>query len=71
MSTEGTQAPVIIAKMRESRAVYRLPGSAFAALKNEGVADPVLDYMLETYLRAERGRQAQHCILGPPYEVIP
>jgi len=70
MSKHGTESPAIIDKMRESRAVYRLPGSEFAALKSEGVSDTVLDYMLQTYLKAERERQVQNCTLGPPYEVI-
>ena len=70
MSREGTDAAVIIARMRESRSVYRLPGSAFGELKNEGVPGPVLDYMLQTYLRAERERQVEDCSLGPPYFVI-
>lgn len=70
MSRQGTPAPAIIDSMRQSRAVYRLPGSAFADLKSAGVADPVLDYMLQTYLRAERERQAQYCTMGPPYDVV-
>jgi hypothetical protein len=70
MSKEGTDASVIIARMRETRSVYRLPGSAFGDLKNEGVPAPVLDYMLQTYLRAERERQVEDCSLGPPYFVI-
>ena len=70
MSKEGTDASVIIARMRESRSVYRLSGSAFGTLKDQGVGDPVLDYMLRTYLRAERERQVEDCSLGPPYFVI-
>ena len=70
MSTTGLAAPAIIDKMRASRAVYRLPGSAFASLKSEGVQDAVLDYMLQTYLRSERERQAQYCTMGPPYDVV-
>jgi hypothetical protein len=71
MSRNRTEASAIIDKMQQSRAVYRLPGSAFAILKSEGVADPVLDYMLRTYLRAERERQASHCTMDPPYDVVP
>ena len=70
MSKEGTDASVIIARMRETRSVYRLPGSAFGDLKDQGVPGPVLDYMLQTYLRAERERQVEDCSLGPPYFVI-
>jgi hypothetical protein len=68
MSKNGTDAPSIIAKMQEAGIVYRLSGSKLAALKTDGVPDPVLDYMLQTYLRAERERQVlEGCILGPPY----
>jgi hypothetical protein len=70
MSKKGTGAHEIIDKMRESRGVYRIAGSEFAALKSEGVPDSVLDYMLQTYLRAERERQAQYCTMGPPYDVV-
>ena len=68
MSKSGTDASSIIAKMQEAGTVYRLSGSQLAVLKAEGVPDPVLDYMLRTYLRAERERQVlEGCILGPPY----
>ena len=70
MSKEGTDPAVIIARMRETRSVYRLSGSAFGDLKDEGVPGPVLDYMLQTYLKAERERQVEDCSLGPPYFVI-
>ena len=67
MSRSGTDPPVIVAKMQEAGTVYRLSGSQLATLKSEGVPDPVLDYMLETYLRAERQRQLDRCAMGPPY----
>lgn len=67
MSGQGVDASSMIAKMREAGTVYRLSGSKLAALRTEGVPDPVLDYMLQTYLRVERERQLQECTLGPPY----
>jgi len=70
MSKEGMDPSAIVTRMRESHSVYRLPGSAFATLKEEGVPNSVLDYMLQTYLRAERERQVEDCALGPPYFVI-
>jgi len=71
MSKNGTDAPSIIAKMQDAGTVYRLSGSQLAALKADGVPDPVLDYMLQTYLRAERERQVlEGCILGPPYFLV-
>jgi hypothetical protein len=70
MSRNGTDAPIILAKMQEAGTVYRLSGSRLAMLKSEGVPDPVLDYMLQTYLRAERQRQVDNCVMGPPYFVL-
>lgn len=67
MSGQGVDASSMISKMREAGTVYRLSGSKLAALRAEGVPDPVLDYMLQTYLRVERERQLQECTLGPPY----
>ena len=67
MSRQGIDARTMIAKMREGGSVYRLSGSKLAALKADGVPDRVLDYMQQTYLRAERDRQLQECELGAPY----
>jgi len=68
MSRNGTDAAIIIARMQDAGGVYRLSGSHLAALKADGVPDPVLDYMQQTYLRAERERQiVDGCLLGPPY----
>lgn len=70
MSRDGTDSPIILAKMQEAGTVYRLSGSRLAMLKSQGVPDPVLDYMLQTYLRAERQRQVDNCVMGPPYFVL-
>ena len=67
MSKDGNDGPSIVAKMRQAGTIYRLSGSKLAALKLDGVPDQVLDYMLQTYLRAERERQVEECALGPPY----
>jgi hypothetical protein len=68
MSRSGSDASTIIARMQDAGGVYRLSGSKLAALKVDGVPDPVLDYMQQTYLRAERERQiVEGCLLGPPY----
>jgi hypothetical protein len=68
MSRSGSDASTIIARMQDAGGVYRLSGSQLAALKADGVPDPVLDYMQQTYLRAERERQIlEGCLLGPPY----
>jgi hypothetical protein len=75
MSRNGTDAPSIIAKMRETGTVYRLPGSSVAMLEGEGVPAPVLDYMLQTRSQAERAQADEcfkwiWCVMGPPYFVV-
>lgn len=54
MSVDKLSPEEIIRRMKESRAVYRLSGSQFADLKLRGVTDPVLDYMQQTRIDAER-----------------
>ncbi|WP_205617422.1 hypothetical protein [Pelomicrobium methylotrophicum] len=54
MAKDGRSADEIIARMKESRAVYRLPASALARLREQGVPDAVIDYMQQTYIEAER-----------------
>jgi hypothetical protein len=56
MSQQGVAPEDIIEQMRASRAVYRLPASELAKLKERGVPDVVLDYMQQTYLEDERRR---------------
>ena len=71
MSKNGVDATKIIARMQHAGGLYRLSGSHLAALKADGVPDPVLDYMQQTYLRAERERQiVDGCSLGPPYLLV-
>ena len=75
MSRNGTDAPNIIARMRETGTVFRLSASSLAMLRSEGVPTPVLDYMWQTRWLAER-EQADECyrwiwcIMGPPYFAV-
>ena len=57
MSKENVPAEIIVNKMRDSKAVYRLNAAQLAQLHDQGVADPVLNYMQETYLSAIRREQ--------------
>jgi hypothetical protein len=59
LSKEDVPAEIIVKKMRESRAVYRLSAGQLAQLHDQGVSNPVLDYMQETYLGAVRLEQIQ------------
>jgi hypothetical protein len=59
MSRQGVPASTIVAKMRDSNAVYRLTAGELARLHDEGVTDEVIDYMQETYLNAVRRKQTR------------
>jgi hypothetical protein len=59
MSKEGMPAETIVNKMRDSEAVYRLTAAQLADLHDQGVADPVLDYMQRTYIEEERREQSR------------
>ena len=63
LSQQGVPPEQIIQQMRDTHAVYRLPASELARLKQRGVADPVLDYMQQTYLEDERWRA--YSMYGP------
>jgi hypothetical protein len=72
MSQQGVPASEIIAKLTQSRAAYRVTGSQLARLKEQGVADEVLDYIHESALalarEEEARRQAQmRFMYGWPY----
>ncbi len=54
MARDGRPADEIIVRMKESQAVYRLPASELAKLREQGVPDAVIDYMQRTYIEAER-----------------
>jgi hypothetical protein len=57
MSKENVPVETVVNKMRESKTVYRLNAAQLAQLHDQGVADPVLNYMQETYLNAVRREQ--------------
>ncbi len=56
LSEAETPPEQIINHIRESRAVYRLPASELARLRDQGVTDEVIDAMQATYLEYERRR---------------
>ena len=58
MSQQGVPAETILDKMRQSQTVYRLTASQLAQLRDQGVADQVIDYMQQTYLYAVRNDQS-------------
>lgn len=58
MSREGDAPAVIIERMKAARAVYRLPASELARLREQGVADAVIDHMQATQIEAERRDEA-------------
>ena len=49
-SKAGESPQQIIERMQKSRAVYRLPASELAKLRDQGVADQVIDYMQRVHL---------------------
>jgi len=54
MSRAGTPADEIIRELQKTRAVYALTGSQIARLHDQGVADPVLDYLQDVYTESVR-----------------
>jgi uncharacterized membrane protein YgcG len=58
MSKQGVPAETILDKMRESQTVYRLTAAQLAQLRDQGVANQVIDYMQQTYLSAVRYDQS-------------
>jgi hypothetical protein len=57
MTQEGVPADTIVKKMREAKSVYRLNAAELAKLHDRGVADPIINYMQQTYLEAVRREQ--------------
>ncbi len=57
MSHQGVPVKTIMHKMRESGTVYRLDAAQLVRLHDEGVPDPVLNYMQQTYLNSVRKQQ--------------
>jgi len=58
MTRQGLAAETIVEKMREAKGVYRLNAAELAQLHDRGVADPVINYMQQTYLEAARREQS-------------
>ena len=58
MTQEGIPADAIVEKMRESKSVYRLNAAELAQLHDRGIADPIINYMQQTYLEAARREQS-------------
>jgi hypothetical protein len=50
LSKSNASSPQIIQRIRDSGTTYALRGSDFAKLKSEGVADPVLDYLQQSFV---------------------
>lgn len=68
LSREGVPSTDIINRMKASQATYPLPASELARLKEEGVSDPVIDYMQQTYLvETRRQQELQDKELWPSY----
>lgn len=59
MSKENAPAETIVDKMRYSGTVYRLNAAQLAQLHDQGVSDPVLDYMQQTLINNVRREQRQ------------
>jgi len=49
-SKSGTSPSLVIKRIRESGTTYSLRGSDFAKLKADGVQDPVLDYLQQSFV---------------------
>ncbi len=57
MAKSGQSPDAIIQAMHESRSTYRLTASDIVRLHDQGMPQPVLDYMQETQLDAARADQ--------------
>jgi hypothetical protein len=59
MAKGGESPEAIIARMEQSYAVYQLPASELARLREQGVPDKVIDYMQQTYIDSVRYRERE------------
>jgi hypothetical protein len=64
LAQEGKSADDIIKLLKDSYAVYELPASKLADLRQRGVPDKVIDYMQATYVDYARREEA---LRGPYY----
>lgn len=72
LSRDGVAPAEIISQLKTTRTVLALTGSHYARLREEGVADEVLDFIQQTYVQAveidSRIRyQSPYWGWGPPY----
>jgi hypothetical protein len=58
MTQEGVPTKTIVEKMREAKSVYCLSAAELARLHDRGVADPIINYMQQTYLNDVRRQQS-------------
>jgi hypothetical protein len=58
MSQDKVPAYEIIERMGKSGTTYRLSAAQLADLREQGVSDPVINYMQRTYLEAVRRQQS-------------
>jgi hypothetical protein len=58
MSKDDVPPETIVKKMQDSESVYRFTAAQLAQLHDMGVADPVLNYMQQTYIETERRQQS-------------
>ena len=58
MTKEGVTPETIVKTMRDSGTVYWLTAAQLVQLHDQGVADPVIDYMQQTYLNAVSREQS-------------
>jgi hypothetical protein len=59
MTHEAIPPDAIIQRMHNAKTVYRLDATELARLHDVGVADPVINYMQQTYLEAIRREQTR------------
>ena len=57
MSSDSVPADEIIRRITKSGTSYHLSATQLADLRTQGVPDPVIDYMQQTYLDAVRADQ--------------
>ena len=73
MAKDGVASDAIIKRIEASHAIYPLPASELAKLREQGVPDQVIDYMQRTYIDAVRldeylrGREAYLLYGWPAY----
>jgi hypothetical protein len=67
MAKAGESADAIIKKLQDSGTVYRLSAAEVVRLHNDGVPDPVIDYMQSTYVDAVRWEESQRAYFYRPY----